>query len=96
MPEITIHRHIAHSEQGLYLLVPFEMPANTARIDVCYSYPKLAREPLTIPEEVIFSKKKRINTVDIGLIAPDGTISMDYTKFGSSDILGSELLTPLT
>ena len=39
MPEITIHRHIAHSEQGLYLLVPFEMPANTARIDVCYSYP---------------------------------------------------------
>lgn len=58
MPEITIHRHIAHSEQGLYLLVPFEMPANTARIDVCYSYPKLAREPLTVPEEVFFSKKK--------------------------------------
>lgn len=73
MPEITIHRHIAHSEQGLYLLVPFEMPANTARIDVCYSYPKLAREPLTVPEEVFFSKKKRINTVDIGLIAPDGS-----------------------
>lgn len=34
--------------------------------------------------------------VQSGLIAPDGTISMDYTKFGSSDILGSELLTPLT
>jgi len=34
--------------------------------------------------------------VQSGTIAPDGTITMDYTKFGSSAILGSELLTPLT
>jgi len=70
MSEMKLLRHITPAEQGLYLLLPFEMPANSARLDLHYSYQTHMSEPVTTPEGQ-FARTRRLNIVDIGLIAPD-------------------------
>ncbi len=72
MPELILPRHITPAEQGLYLLVPFEMPVNTAGLDLRYTYQSHTSEPVTTKEGE-FTMTRRLNIVDIGLIAPNGT-----------------------
>ncbi len=48
MNEMNLHRHITPAEQGLYLLLPFEMPSNTARLDLSYSYHTHISDPLEL------------------------------------------------
>ncbi len=72
MTELILHRHVSAAEQGLYLLVPFDMPPNTAQMDLHYVYQSHSSEPITLPDGR-FTHTKRLNIVDIGLIAPDGT-----------------------
>jgi hypothetical protein len=85
MTVITLQRHIPPAEQGLYLLLPFEMPANTARLDLRYAYQSYASEPVALPEGQ-FARTKRVNIVDIGLIAPDGS------QVGASGSSRSEIM----
>ena len=85
MTVITLQRHIPPAEQGLYLLLPFEMPANTARLDLRYAYQSHASEPVDLPEGQ-FARTKRVNIVDIGLIAPDGS------QVGASGSSRSEIM----
>lgn len=72
MTEQNLLRHITPAEQGLYLLLPFEMPANIAQLDLSYSYQTHASEPFATIEGK-FSRTRRMNIVDIGLISPEGT-----------------------
>lgn len=89
MPELTLRRHITPTEQGLYLLLPFEMPSNTARLDLSYSYQNHACEPISTPEGQ-FEKTRRVNIVDIGLIAPDGT-QVGASGSSRSEVMVSEV-----
>jgi len=85
MTVITLQRHIPPAEQGLYLLLPFEMPANTARLDLRYAYQTHASEPVDLPVGQ-FARTKRVNIVDIGLIAPEGS------QVGASGSSRSEIM----
>jgi hypothetical protein len=72
MQTLNIIHHISNDQQGLYLLMPFEMPAFTERIDIEYSYPYNHNQPLTV-ESGNFSSRQRVNRIDLGLLAPDGS-----------------------
>lgn len=68
--EIT--HHISADQQGQYMLVPFAMPPSTERIDIEYTYPHTENQPFTV-ESGQFTKHQRVNRIDLGLIAPDGS-----------------------
>jgi len=65
MSEMNLLRHITPTEQGLYLLLPFEMPANIAWLNLHYSYQTHTSEPVTTTEWQ-FARTRRLNIVDIG------------------------------
>lgn len=71
MPTTVLRRHISSAEQGLYLLLPFEMPDKTSRLDLSYSYQIHESRDVPVPDGQ-FSALRKLNIVDIGLIAPDG------------------------
>lgn len=89
MPELNLLRHITPSEQGLYLLLPFEMPANVSRLNLRYTYQSHASEPLATIEGH-FAKTRRVNIVDIGLIAPGG-MQVGASGSSRSEIMVSEV-----
>ena len=89
MTELNLQRHITPAEQGLYLLLPFEMPANIARLDLSYSYQSRVKEPVATNQGQ-FTRTRRINIVDIGLIAPDGT-QVGASGSSRSEIMVSEV-----
>lgn len=89
MTEQNLLRHITPAEQGLYLLLPFEMPANIAQLDLSYSYQTHASEPIATIEGK-FSRTRRINIVDIGLISPEGT-QVGASGSSRSEIMVSEV-----
>lgn len=85
MPELKLFRHITSAEQGLYLLLPFEMPEDAARLDLRYTYQSYTSESIATAEGQ-FSGTRRANIVDIGLIAPDGS------QVGASGSSRSEIM----
>ncbi|HOZ38761.1 MAG TPA: CehA/McbA family metallohydrolase [Anaerolineaceae bacterium] len=89
MNEMNLHRHITPTEQGLYLLLPFEMPDNTAQLNLSYAYQTNTSELIggTGGE---FSGTRRANIVDIGLIAPDG-MQVGASGSSRSEIMVSEV-----
>ena len=89
MPEMNLHRLITPTEQGLYLLLPFEMPTHTAQLNLSYTYQTHASGDVTVAEGQ-FSATKRINIVDIGLIAPDGS-QVGASGSSRSEIMVSEI-----
>ncbi len=89
MNEMNLHRHITPAEQGLYLLLPFEMPSNTARLDLSYAYQTHTSEPMEVTRGE-FSRTRRANIVDIGLIAPDGT-QVGASGSSRSEVMISEI-----
>lgn len=62
---------IPHERQGEYFTIPFEVPENTASLTINYSYQRHTGAPNPI-EGGQFTPQKEINTIDLGLIAPDG------------------------
>ena len=72
MKTIEITHHITSEQQGQYLLVPFEMPSSVERIEIEYNYPKNMDKPMTIGSGQ-FTAHERVNRIDLGLIAPDGS-----------------------
>ncbi len=69
--ELSFERFVAREEQGQYLLLPFEMPANTQRLTLSYHYSRERTEqPKAAGAE--FTTRERINIIDLGLIGPDG------------------------
>ncbi len=88
MPQTKLHHHITPAEQGLYLLLPFEMPVETAQLDLRYAYQTHTSEPIPVSDGQ-FSRTRRINIVDIGLIAPDGS-QVGASGSSRSEIMVSE------
>lgn len=66
---ITFTFHIPRGKQGQYLTLPFEMPENVRKFTLVYEYPKRGSLTQTI-DGGSFSERQRLNTVDLGLVAP--------------------------
>ena len=89
MNEMNLHRHITPAEQGLYLLLPFEMPSNTAQLNLSYAYQTHTSKLIGVTGGE-FSRTRRANIVDIGLIAPDGT-QVGASGSSRSEVMISEI-----
>ncbi len=59
-------------QQGSYFTIPFSMPESIETFTLRYSYDRMQREELSL-ENGVFRSKTKVNTIDLGLIAPDGT-----------------------
>jgi hypothetical protein len=66
--EITIQA----SQEGDYLTLPFNMPPDTAAMNLSYHYPR-HDHPEMKTETGCFTGREEINIIDLGLIAPDGS-----------------------
>lgn len=71
MKTLEIKQNISHDRERQYLLFPFEMPAQTERIEIDYLYQK-NKESRTSTEIGEFTFLKALNRLDLGLIGPDG------------------------
>lgn len=66
--EIVIHEHIPVERKGEYFTIPFTVPAGMESFTLTYEYNR--RETVA---EGDFRLRQRLNTVDLGLLAPDGS-----------------------
>jgi Predicted metal-dependent phosphoesterases (PHP family) len=65
--EVTLR----HEQEGMYLTQPFTLPADVETLTVRYHYERNQEMQLDLPGGK-FTQRKRINTIDLGLIAADG------------------------
>jgi hypothetical protein len=68
IPILHIQYFVGHEQEGLYLTVPFEMPAEVEAFTLSYQYPRYGAET-----SGGFTAHPEINIIDLGLIAPDGS-----------------------
>ena len=71
MKTIQLSHFIPHDKQGQYLLLPFDMPVMTEKVAISYHYKQHKHEQHQL-DRGSFTSSEKINTIDIGLIAPDG------------------------
>ncbi len=64
--------HIEPEQQGTYFTFPFPVPEDTETLQIEYSYARRVQEE-TQGDHTVFTAALKRNTIDIGLIAPDGT-----------------------
>jgi hypothetical protein len=69
---LTIPLHIDHEREGTYFTVPFTLPQNVARLELRYRYARFHEAAAETPVGT-FNGRVLENTIDLGLIAPDGT-----------------------
>lgn len=69
--ELTLQRFVNPAEEGQYLLLPFEMPPDTAHFTLRYTYPR-DHTGMASAETGTFQTHERVNIIDLGLIGPDG------------------------
>jgi len=68
---LEIKQHISHDWERQYLLFPFDVPAQTERIEIDYYYTQ--NKAVEIPTEIgEFVQTEQVNILDLGLIGPDG------------------------
>jgi hypothetical protein len=73
-PHTTQIQHdlfIEHTQEGEYLTLPFDMPADTATMTLRYEYKRHAHQEVEV-EKGTFTSREEVNIIDLGLIAPDG------------------------
>lgn len=66
---LTIDYFIEPVQQGLYLLLPFNMPGNVEVLTLRYQYSRHHERN----DPAGFTARQEINIVDLGLVAPDGS-----------------------
>lgn len=69
--ELTIQKHFGPETGMSHQLLPFEMPANVERFTLSYHYQHYSTSEIPLPEGIL-SARSRLNTIDLGLIGPDG------------------------
>lgn len=69
--EKQIEIFIPHERQGEYFTIPFEMPENTASMELSYSYTGTTIKPTKL-NTLKFTPKTHENIIDLGLTSPDG------------------------
>ena len=65
---------IEPAQEGSYITLPFEMPPETAAMQLSYTY-KRYRHYADQAESSEFTPREEINIIDLGLIAPDGSLA---------------------
>ncbi|MCE5259471.1 MAG: hypothetical protein LLG44_10540, partial [Chloroflexi bacterium] len=69
MPEThMLETFIGHEREGSYFTLPFTMPDDTESFTLRYSY-----EHHHEAADGAFTARREVNTIDLGLIAPDGS-----------------------
>jgi len=66
-----IEEFISHEQEGRYLTVPFEMPEDTESLTITYRYSRYDGDE-NESEHGIFTPRREINIIDLGLIDPNG------------------------
>ena len=66
---LRIQFFVSHEQEGLYLTVPFTMPADIVSFTLSYQYKRHRRDRTEIAG---FTQRREINIIDLGLISPDG------------------------
>jgi hypothetical protein len=61
---------ISYSQQGSYFTIPLKIPEGVASLTLRYSYPYYDQRR---DGNAVFTSRQRINIIDLGLIAPDGS-----------------------
>ena len=69
---VTTPLFIEKQREGTYFTVPFTMPAGMEKIRLRYTYQRYLEHDVPLGASA-FSGQTKINTIDLGLIAPDGT-----------------------
>lgn len=69
--KVTIPLFIAKGREGTYFTLPFTVPADVESLTLAYRYPRWTGEETATPAGT-FTNKQTVNTIDLGLIAPDG------------------------
>lgn len=69
MSHLSLTLQIEHEREGSYFTLPFTMPENTAGFSLAYRYERHREEG-----NGGYTGRKEINIVDLGLVAPDGTL----------------------
>ncbi len=72
MPTQKLEYFIPQEKEGMYLTLPFNMPANASELILTYSYLMNCEVSASV-DGGSFTSRKRINIIDLGLIAPEGT-----------------------
>jgi hypothetical protein len=68
----TIPLFIAKEKQGTYFTLPFSVPSDVESFTLTYRYDRRPEKRSALGAG-IFISRPRLNTIDLGLIAPDGT-----------------------
>jgi len=69
---ITISLFIRKEQEGTYFTQPFHLPEGMESFTLTYRYPRSTGEITGVPGGA-FTNRQSVNTIDLGLIAPDGT-----------------------
>ena len=69
--DIAFEFFIRPERMGEYLLVPLEVPENVESLALAYDYPTHSHPTQSLAEGT-FTARVRENTIDLGLVAPDG------------------------
>jgi len=69
---IAIPLFIGKEKEGSYFTLPFNMPPDIERFTLVYRYPRSTGEKTAVSGGD-FTNRQNVNTIDLGLIAPDGT-----------------------
>ncbi len=67
---LHIEIQVGHEREGQYITVPFRMPAHVESVSIAYKY---ERHQQGAKGAGGFTPRQKINTIDLGLLAPDGT-----------------------
>lgn len=101
MSETIIYHdlHIEPIQAGTYFTIPFQVPENTERLEIEYTYARRqAQEIFGLRDH--FSPMPEINIIDIGLVAPDGSqvgaSGSDKTQFFVSEAVATPGYKPCT
>ena len=70
--KLRLEIFIEASQEGDYLTLPFNMPPDTAAMNLSYQYPR-HDHPEINTETGRFTGREEINIIDLGLVAPDGS-----------------------
>ena len=70
-PQLTFPYFIGKDKEGLYLTVPFTMPANVESFSLSYEYEYRPQIPVAV-DNGKFTSTPEVNVIDLGLIDPAG------------------------
>lgn len=69
---LVIQYFVEPRQRGTYFTIPFNMPPDTESFTLRYSYERRQTREEAV-ENGVFRSREKVNTIDLGLVRPDGT-----------------------